>query len=492
MRIINTLASCPRGIGEAIRDAWLTLGLLALFLANGRAIGGGDTVPAALLQVALVRGDGLTLDRLAWAIRTETGAVPGYCDESRGHVVSRYPIGPALTTIPFAWISISWLDRTRPGWDAPTSDPSAFLEVVRQLGKLNAALVAALAVGLLPGLLRRLGLEGGIVVAVVALGLGSGVWPTASQALWQHGPAILWLTAALRALIPPGGLEAFPRESLTAARLAVAGGSLALMVMCRPIDMVFAAVIAGWVVISSPARAGLRRWGRVWRPFGLERSRPFWGTAGLLGLAWCGYNLWFFDSLNGGYAEIEKMHPWAHGLKGTWTGSLLWGGLGTLVSPSHGLLIHCPWVVPALALLPWGWNRLPRWNATPIRALLTIGLALNFVALAKYSCWWGGHCFGARFWIDATPLLVIALATVWTTATASLRTRPSKPGCSSLDPRWRGVLVDTVAVAVWVHGVGFWRYPTSWHSNPTNVDRDHARLWDWFDTETTRALTEPW
>ncbi|ADV62774.1 hypothetical protein Isop_2196 [Isosphaera pallida ATCC 43644] len=485
-----TLTPTPRRSGETTRDAWLTLGLLAVFLANGRAIGGGDTMPAALLQVALVRGDGLTLDRLAWAIRTETDAVPGYCSESRGHVVSRYPIGPALTTIPFAWISIVWLDHTRPGWDAPTRDPSAFLETVRHLGKLNAALVAALAVGLLPGLLRRLELHEGISIAVVALGLGSGVWPTASQALWQHGPAIFWLMVALRALIPPGGIGESPQHGLTTTRLAVAGGATALMVMCRPIDLLFAAVIAGWVVISSPARAGLRRWGGVWRPFGLTRSRPFWATAGLLGLAWCGYNLWFFDSLNGGYAEIEKMHPWAHGLKGTWTGSLLWGGLGTLVSPSHGLLIHCPWVVPALALLPRVWNRLPSWNATPIRALLAVGLPLNFLALAKYSCWWGGHCFGARFWIDATPLFVIALAAVRTAAMPS--NNPCLQSYPLIDRRWRWLLIVTLAAAVWVHGVAFWRYPTSWHANPTNVDRDHARLWDWFDTETTRALTEPW
>jgi hypothetical protein len=37
--------------------------LFAIYLANGREIGSGDTVPAKYLTLALLRGDGFYLDR---------------------------------------------------------------------------------------------------------------------------------------------------------------------------------------------------------------------------------------------------------------------------------------------------------------------------------------------------------------------------------------------------------------------------------------------
>jgi hypothetical protein len=45
------------------RAAALGLGLFAVYCANGREIGSGDTVPALLQPIAVLRGDGFALDR---------------------------------------------------------------------------------------------------------------------------------------------------------------------------------------------------------------------------------------------------------------------------------------------------------------------------------------------------------------------------------------------------------------------------------------------
>lgn len=430
-------------------DLVVGLGLFLLYSANGRAIGAGDVVPAMFQAVALVRGDGLVIDRFAPVLRTPDGRLPGYAADERGHAVSRYPVGPAIVAVPFLAPQVWWLDRQRPGWE---QDRAAARGHVTRMGKQAAALITALATWLLVSLLRDLGLGRLAWPTALIAALGSGYWPTASQALWQHGPAVLGLTAAWRLLREPN-----PGPGT----LASAGALTALLVACRPIDAVFAAAIGLWVVLHHA------------RPERLAFTLP--ALAG--GSALAAYNVWFFGHLSGGYVDIERMHPWAHGTRGTFTGSLLGGGLGTLCSPSHGLFVYWPWVAVALLGLAARPVR-RRLRSDSLGLWLTIALIPNFVLLACYSCWWGGHCYGPRFWIDAVPIFAVLLGYTLEWAWTERR---------------RGVLLVLALAAAWavaLSAVGFLCYPSSWHRSPTNADRDHARLWDWRDNEVTRGLRE--
>ena len=196
-------------------------------------------------------------------------------------------------------------------------------------------------------------------------------------------------------------------------------------------------------------------------------------------MAW---NIWFFDHPNGGYSEIEKMHGWAHGVKGSWATPLMTGLAGTLLSPSHGLIVYSPWV---LAALP-GIIFLIRSKAKAIDQLqllswLSLSLPATLIIYSKYSCWWAGHCFGARFWIDSTPIFAGLLAVT----IEQLQFNQIKY------KRLLNLIVHIViAFAMALHLVGALTYPTTWHSSPTNADRDHQRLWDWHDNEITRGLKE--
>lgn len=427
----------------------LGLAVFALYTANGRAVGAGDVVPATLLSVALSRGDGVVLDRFDHALRTPEGRLPGYVTESRGHIVSRYPVGPAILAAPLIGPQVLALDWLRPGWER---DGKSARRSCERFGKNAAAAITAMAVVLLWQLLKGLGLGRFALPTTLIAALGTGYWPVASQALWQHGPAAFCLTAALLLLLP---------EHPSRIRLALAGATVALMVVCRPIDLVFAAIVALWVLTHHR------------RP---ERL-AFFGPAILGAVALSTYNVWFFDTLTGGYAQIEQMHPWAHGTRGTFTGMPLVGGLGTLLSPSHGLFVYSPWVALALATLavPAVRSRLRAWS---LGAWLTVGLLPYFALLATYSCWWGGHSFGPRFWIDAVPvfapLLGFGLAWAW----------------SPRHRAWLAALLLSVIVSFVIQLIGFLCYPSTWHGSPTNADRDHQRLWDWSDNELTRGLAE--
>ena len=155
--------------------------------------------------------------------------------------------------------------------------------------------------------------------AVLIVALGSDCWAVAGQSLWQHGPAVLCLLLAMLALGP---------HRPNRPRLALGGIAIAGMVACRPVDAVFAAVVAGWVITHFPLRDRL----------------SLFVPAACCALALVAYNVWFFRALSGGYSQIEAQHLSMHGVKGTWTGSFFTGAAGTLASPSHGLLIFSPWI----------------------------------------------------------------------------------------------------------------------------------------------------
>ena len=116
-------------------------GVYAIYLANGREVGSGDSVPAKYLSCASIRGDGFYLDRyqrdvLKWWPHS---TIPYYVAIVDGHYVSRYPIGPALLAVPFTLPQMLVLDRTHPGWE--TSEPDCFDTICKR----SAAAIATLA-----------------------------------------------------------------------------------------------------------------------------------------------------------------------------------------------------------------------------------------------------------------------------------------------------------------------------------------------------------
>src|SRR5262249_2480216 len=150
---------------------------------------------------------------------------------SRGHVVSLYPMGPAMAALPLVGVQMATWDRIRPGWD---QNLGAAYVGAKAMSKGASACLAALLGVALDGVLRALGLRRVTLPTVLAAMLASNLWAVASQALWQHGPAALALTCTIRLLLP---------RPATPVRLVLAGLTTSLMVACRSIDLIFALTI---------------------------------------------------------------------------------------------------------------------------------------------------------------------------------------------------------------------------------------------------------
>jgi hypothetical protein len=348
--------------------------------------------------------------------------------------------------LPLIVPQVLYLDRAEPGWDR---DLNRVHEESRRMGKHAAAILTALVAVALHRVLTGLGLARVAVPAVIATALGSDLWSVASQALWQHGPAALSLTLTMLLLLP---------RSISRGRMLLAGLAAALLVLARPLDLIFALAALAWVAWCQPRRLG-------W----------FVPAPIVLGLALVGYHQYYFASIAGGQEQLEQQHRKIHGVGGPWSGDLGEGMAGTLLSPNRGLFVFSPWVVIAIAVSPAAARKIARGSI--VRWFL-LALVPYLLFLSKYAVWWGGGCFGPRYWTDAFPLFGVLLA-------------------CALDWAWdrsRGpmaLFALAIVFSVAVHGIGAFCYPSTWNYLPADIDTHHDRLWDWRDTELLRCLKEP-
>jgi hypothetical protein len=426
---------------------FLFVSLVAIYAANGRDLGTSDTVPTSLVPLAILRGQGVFLDAHRLSIDVWSSNAMALVVSWHGHLLSRYPVAPALMILPFYAPQVAIYDHRSPGWDRV---PRLATDECRALAKRSLGILMALGAVILHRFLLRLGLSRAAWPAVLAAFLGSDLWVVGSQALWQHGPAAFALICAIALLYP---------VPVSRWRLVLAGVATAFLVGCRLSDAIFAAVIV--LRVARDQRRGL-----AWFLPG-----PILGALALLA-----YNLYFFDSVTGGLAALEELHPRVHGVTGTWSSKLLDGMLGTLLSPNRGLFIFCPWIALSLAVAPVP-EVARRLASHRLICWLLWALIPYLIMYSKYAVWWGGHCFGPRYWTDVIPLFAIlfAFALEW------------------MFDRSRVVVPMAVTMIVWsisLQGIGAFCYPSSWNLSPATVDLHHGRLWDWRDTEISRCLKE--
>ena len=234
----------------------------------------------------------------------------------------------------------------------------------------------------------------------LAYGLGTCVWSTSSQTLWQHGPMEFFLALGTLFLMR---LDR-PRSAY------YAGLCYALAFACRP-TAALALAAAGIYYLLRNRRALLR--------FAVG-SLP-------VALLLSAYNLHYFGKLLvlgqlGGEhkasaaaaatsaaasavasaaASAAAASVVATSTRGVFGTSLVEGISGILISPSHGLLVFSPMLVFAF----WGLGRV--WRDGRFSSLRPVSVAALGMCLvvARWHGWWGGWCYGYRLLTDAVTLM---------------------------------------------------------------------------------------
>ena len=281
--------------------AWSTpvllfISVMLIYSTGGRLDDIGDSFPARYLPLSILREFDLDLDEFSFLHRE---VVHYYLQYRNGHFLSTFPIGAALLATPIYLLPVLWGITPQSPW-------MPFLE------KSAARIIAALSVLFLYLALRRLTLARHALLIALVYALGTSTFSVSSQALWQHGPAQLFLTLTIYFLV---------RGLNERGYVAPAGFTSMAMVFCRPTNVLVALPILLYV---------------------LHRRRKE-----LIGFVICAlppllfllaYNQYYFGSFfDTGYGS-SLSNPSSF----WWENSLVDGLLWMLISPHRGLLIYSP------------------------------------------------------------------------------------------------------------------------------------------------------
>lgn len=334
--------------------------LVAVYLltANAGPNQVNDTVATAVPAHQLAFQGTATLDQYAgrntWFV------------EAEGRVVSNRHPGAILLAVPFYRL----LGSPELGFG-----PAA----------VTAAVVAAVAMGVLYLVLRRLVSPATATAGAVVAGLATSTWSVSADALWTHGPDQLWLGLGLL--------------GLAAGRYLSSGLAFGLALLTRPHMGVVAAV-------SGLHRSLVER--RLWPAVAIAATTGL----GLAAFLWYGHVVFGEASLTGGYSGSVTGRLTGGGAAGgeafAGVGRLLENVAGTLVAPNRGILTLSPFLLVLLPGLPAAWRAAPGW----VRSAALAGGVYMLVQLRVNYFDGGLNFFAYRLPLEmltmAAPLLVLS------------------------------------------------------------------------------------
>jgi hypothetical protein len=348
-----------------------------------------------------------------------------------GHLYNFYPIGVSVLALPVVYLS-------------HLVAPAKTVEQFYILAELGIASFVMALTAVVVYLTARLSLSiKQSLLSVFIFVFCTSAWSTASRALWQQGPTMLMLGLALYLL-----LLARRRPELAQ----FAGLPLAFSYVIRPINSLSIALLTLYVLFE------YRRYFLRYVFWAMWIITPFV----LL-------NLSVYHSLLPGYYTLYQIFS---------TSTVAAALIGNLLGPSRGLLFFSPVflfsiVGMVLKLKHRSWARLD--------TVLVSIIVLHWTAISIWPIWWGGWSFGPRLFSEMIPYLMFYLIPVISCVTVARR---------RLIPV-QGTFIVLVAVSVFVHYRGATDTATfDWNSQPVNVDKTPARLWDWQDLMFLRNIRE--
>jgi hypothetical protein len=336
-----------------------------------------------------------------------------------------------------------------PVWLGLTGDPSAprpagggftRTEIVGTLlSKLAASLLIAVSVAFVYLALRELVTESGARWITLGYAFATSAWAVSSQGLWQTTGSQVALAGAFLALL-------VARRWNTPAMIAWAGAAAAVAVACRPTAMIWAGLIAIYVV-------------HVHR----KNLLAFLPVPAMLGALLVAYNVYYFGAFAGGYESIDVQHVM------TWE-QISTGLQGLLLSPNRGLLTFSPVALAAVGGMVVVFRR----SGELLLRYLAAGVILTVLFYSTLPQWHGQFSYSYRYLVDALPALALLTAPTWTWLSARV---------------WRVATLGTVAAfSVFIQVVGVFYYPCGWYRSTRSDPTAMARFFDWHNLEVVQCL----
>jgi hypothetical protein len=384
-----------------------------------------------------------------------------FVETEGGHMTNFFPWVPALALVP-AVVALDVAGAVGIGDGSFAVANGGSMDVIQQL---TASFVIAITTTLLVVVLfdrfkpsTRARLTVAVAMALL-FAFGTAAWSTASRAVWQHGPSMLLLAAAVLML---QRLRIGATTLDTRLVAAAVGASTALSYTVRPTNAVVVVGITLFVLVS--LRSALS-----WYALG----------AGIVGALWIAVNWATYRSILPSYNTASRLS-----LHDSYPEAIA----ANLFSPARGLILFSPIVV--FSAVRWT-KRIDGYVRPSLRRLDVVLFAIVVAYLLSVSAlssnWWAGHSFGPRFMSDPLVLIWCLIAPLAPWVLDVLIPRDSRP-------RSAGLVAAAIAVgvtAVWGVVVnaegGMMRSTLCWNGEP-NVDENVGRIWSLSDAQITSGF----
>lgn len=430
LRAMTRLA-CRLGHWCSVRALAVSgLALTAALLAASGEVSYTDSDPRGTLLTAQA-----ILEHGTFALDSYADALSGYqVMTRRGHRFYAYPPGTPIAALPAVAIArLAGLDMTRAEDDHTVQRALAAISV-----GLTAVLASSLAVRWLPWPLA--------VTLAGILVFGTPVMSTMGTALWSTN---LTVVATLAALVLLSKCDISSRPG----RAAVIGALLGFACWCRPTAILLAGLVILWQCGGAAMSPATGRRSATISALALSAAVAM-PLALLIPMSWLTYGTWLPDYYIGTRLAANDR-----------VGTAL---MAHLVSPSRGLLIFAPAVVPALAVAVLSPRRVLH---VPFAALALVWVCIHLAVVSRFFVWWGGYSYGCRLLVEVLPgVFVFSCA-----AAAAVRSRAR---------HWRVLsllaLVAAGVAGVWINSVqGLFNSATAtWNASPS-IDRFPGYAFDW-------------
>lgn len=435
----------------------LFIACFLLFNVNGKTLGSGDTIPAAVLPFNILENHNLLFDKFA----VEYGNVAPYLDYPAdipycfsygdGHYFSIFPITTPVLVTPLyllPYIALKIL-----GIPISLYNP-VFYATVIVMEKVAASIVASLAVVFVYLSLRKLFDQKVALIVSLIFAFGTDTWAISSQGLWQQGMVELLIAVmifvVLRDVKKPGRLNPV-----------ILGLCSGLLAFCRPSDAVFILPVAAYAMLLREKKA-------LWQ-------YPL--SALIAALPFLAYNYYYFHNILGWYQQWYSSDPSTVNGLGL---NLLGVFAALLASPSRGIFAMSPVLILALPGLAMVYYRCSNRTLKYFFLLLSVAGLINVIVYMLFFKWWGGWNFGYRYLTGGLPVYCLFLGVCF-----DRLFRMKRPGLKIA--LCLGVLL-LLAASLFVQIVGAFYYPNgNWEGSPTNIDLDPMRSWNITDNQVLRS-----
>lgn len=404
---------------------------------NGILCSTGDTRWYLPVAISIIRHGDINLDEYA---DTADMKLPLWSYShfiKNNHIYNDYPIGTSVVALPFVLVLDNMASRMfKIDLEDYLRVDSAGIEV------FIASFIVALTAVFIYYLSRMyLGcFMSAFLTFIFAFCTSS--WSMASRSLYQHGPVMLFLVISLYLIL-------LGKKNFLFIQLA--GVVLAFSFLIRPTNLIPLLIFSGYVFCK-------------YRKYFL--SYIIWPTI-ILGI-------FLFLNLSI-YHMVFPTYYWPNRVVAK--SNYFQGLVGTLFSPGRGLYVFTPILLfSVFGIIIKIRKRV--FNDLDFSILSIV--ILHWLAMSITMIWWGGHCFGPRFFTDMLPYHIYFLIPAAKYILESKAQRKLFLGSLFL-------LLAFFSFFVHCRGAVSCQ-PHRWSSEPTNIDEDRKRLWDWSDLQFFRGL----